>query len=201
MNLHFNLGPNSSNSLKPPRLEKTKKGLKLATAVLLLFALTCLAYVNLVGQSRELSIPVLGATVKSWDSNSFWHSPWGKSKIHKGIDIFAPHKTEVLSPINGFIISAGYSENGGNYLYILGPKLRTYYFAHLNTQEEHSFSFVKKGQRVGAVGNSGNAIGAPYHLHFSIFSLLPILKNYSRKEPSGWEKMFYLDPVKSLKAN
>ncbi|MFA6278140.1 MAG: M23 family metallopeptidase, partial [Pedobacter sp.] len=130
--------------------------------------------------------------------SKYWHSPWGESKVHKGIDIFAPHKTEILSPITGFILSAGYSENGGNYLYILGPKLRTYYFAHLNTQEKHSFSFIKKGQHIGSVGNSGNAIGSPYHLHFSIFSLFPIVKYYTRKEPQGWMKMFYLDPVKSL---
>jgi murein DD-endopeptidase MepM/ murein hydrolase activator NlpD len=158
-------------------------------------------YVNVIGECKELPIPVSGATKENWDSKSYWHSPWGKSGVHKGIDIFSEQKTEIISPISGLIISAGYSENGGNHLYILGPKLRTYYFAHLNTQEKSSFTFVKKGEHLGAVGNSGNAIGSPYHLHFSIFSLLPIIKNYSRKGPSGWKKMFYLDPEKSLITN
>jgi murein DD-endopeptidase MepM/ murein hydrolase activator NlpD len=158
-----------------------------------------LGYVNIVGQNKELSIPVLDASINSWDSKSYWHSPWGKSKVHKGIDIFATRKTEIVSPINGLILSAGYSENGGNYLYILGPKLRTYYFAHLNKQEKSSFSFIKKGQCIGLVGNSGNAISSPPHLHFSIFSVFPVIKNYSGNVPFGWMKMFYLDPVKSFK--
>ncbi|RZK58903.1 MAG: M23 family metallopeptidase [Pedobacter sp.] len=160
-----------------------------------------ITYVNLLGEKNELLIPVMGANENNWDSKSYWHSPWGKSKVHKGIDIFALRKTQIVSPINGFILSAGYSENGGNYLYVIDTKLRTYYFAHLNKQEKSSFSFIKKGQRVGLVGNSGNAIGSPPHLHFSIFSIFPIIKNYNNKEQLGWMKMFYLDPVKSFKIN
>ncbi|MFD0939385.1 M23 family metallopeptidase [Pedobacter boryungensis] len=180
-----------------PITTKYKK-IKLLFLSLILLTICGVSYVNIIGQKKELFIPVVGANIKSWDSKSYWCTPWGKSKVHKGIDIFAKHKTEILSPINGFILSAGYSENGGNYLYILGPKLRIYYFAHLNTQEKHSFSFIKKRQHIGIVGNSGNAISSPYHLHFSIFSFFPIVKYYSGKESQGWMKMFYLDPVKSL---
>ncbi|MFI5450568.1 M23 family metallopeptidase [Pedobacter sp. UC225_61] len=175
-----------------------KRMIKLLSFALVLLIVSGISFVNIIRQSKELIIPVLGATINSWDCKSYWHSPWGKSIVHKGIDIFAPHKTEILSPITGFILSAGYSENGGNYLYIFGPKLRIYYFAHLNTSEKHSYTFINKGQRIGAVGNSGNAISSPYHLHFSIFSLFPIVKYYTTNEPKGWMKMFYLDPVKSL---
>lgn len=178
-----------------------KRSIKVFAITFIAIIVIGISYVNIVGQTKELAIPVRGAAQASWDSKSYWHAPWGKSKVHKGIDIFAPQKTEVLSPVTGLILSAGYSENGGNYLYILGPKLRTYYFAHLNTQERSSFTFIKKGQRIGLVGNSGNAIGSPYHLHFSLYSIFPIIKNFSNKEPLGWMKMFYLDPVKSLITN
>ena len=179
-------------------LQNIKKISKTLISFLFAFLVFGIIYANLIGEKKELLIPVMGASQNNWDSKSYWNSPWGKSKVHKGIDIFAPHKTKIVSPINGFILSAGYSENGGNYLYVIDAKLRTYYFAHLNKQEKSSFSFIKKGQRIGLVGNSGNAIGSPYHLHFSIFSLFPIVKNYNSKEKFGWLKMFYLDPVKSL---
>ncbi|TCC88043.1 M23 family metallopeptidase [Pedobacter frigiditerrae] len=180
-------------------LRNVKSSVKALTILLLALSVIGIAYANLIGEKKEILIPVTGANKNSWDSKSFWHSPWGKSKVHKGIDIFATRKSLVISPINGLIISAGYSENGGNYVYVLDAKLRTYYFAHLNRQEKSSFSFIKKGQRIGLVGNSGNAISSPPHLHFSIFSLFPIIKNYSRKEKFTWMKMFYLDPVKSFK--
>lgn len=150
--------------------------------------------INLLNDYKKLSIPVKNATVKNWDSKSYWYPNWGKSELHKGIDIFALHKTPIISPINGLVIKSGFSNNGGNYVYILGPKLRIYYFAHLNETQAKKLSFIKKGQQIGTVGNTGNAINKPYHLHFSIFSLVPIIKynDYSAKQ--GWKKMFYLSP-------
>ncbi|MFA6277850.1 MAG: hypothetical protein WC622_13940, partial [Pedobacter sp.] len=90
----------------------SRQKLRILTVSTILVLIVSISYVNIVGQNKELIIPVLGATINSWDSKSYWHSPWGESKVHKGIDIFAPHKTEILSPITGFILSAGYSENG-----------------------------------------------------------------------------------------
>ena len=40
-------------------------------------------------------IPVKGATINDWNSESFWHYPWGKSVVHHGIDIFAKKGTSV----------------------------------------------------------------------------------------------------------
>lgn len=151
-------------------------------------------YCNLTENRAYLKIPVYGATSKSWDRSSFWFYPWGDSKIHKGIDIFAAHKTPIYSPINGVVVSAGYSANGGNYIYILDRRFRTYYFAHLNVSTVRVLDFVEEEELIGSVGNTGNAISRPHHLHFSIFSLFPILKGYSKGNPSGWKKMFYLDP-------
>ena len=150
--------------------------------------------INLIGEKKELIIPVKGATSKSWDLKSYWYYPWGVSGIHKGIDIFAPQKTPVFSPVNGFVSSAGYTKNGGYYTNVIGTDFRLYYFAHLNTSGINQFGFVNKGQQIGVVGNSGNAVSKPYHLHFSVFSLFPIIKFYSKKQHQGWMKMFYLDP-------
>lgn len=154
--------------------------------------------INLIGEQKKLIIPVKDATSKNWDSKSYWYPNWGVSGVHKGIDVFAPHKTPVLSPISGLVIDVGYSNNGGNYIYIFGSKLRIYYFAHLNEVQIKRLEFVKKEQQIGTVGNTGNAISKPYHLHFSIFSLVPLMKNYNQEDEEGWKKMFYLDPNHSM---
>ncbi len=92
----------------------------------------------------------------------------------------------------------GFSGNGGNHIYILGPKFRIYYFAHLNSTNTTFLELVETHQHIGTIGNSGNAMSKPYHLHFSVFSLMPIFKSYGIGEPYGLLKMFYLDPNKLL---
>lgn len=53
------------------------------------------------------AVPVIGATQKDWHPNSFWYSPWGKSGVHKGIDIFAPAGTPVISSSYGLVLFTG----------------------------------------------------------------------------------------------
>ncbi|MFA6277315.1 MAG: hypothetical protein WC622_11230, partial [Pedobacter sp.] len=83
-------------------LHSIKRIIKFLSLALVLLIISGISFINILGQNKELIIPVLGASINSWDSKSYWHSPWGESKVHKGIDIFAPHKTEIISPINGF---------------------------------------------------------------------------------------------------
>lgn len=154
--------------------------------------------VNIIGENRELKNPVKDASSKSWDKQSYWYYPWGNSGVHKGIDIFAPHKAIVLSPVDGLVIDAGYGKNGGNYLYMVSKEMRVYYFAHLNITKVKTLDYVKKGSQLGEVGNTGNALSKPYHLHFSVFSLVPIIKNYDGSSYEGWKKMFYLNPEKLI---
>ena len=77
-------------------------------------------------------IPVQNARVKDWNANSFWFAPWGKSGVHKGIDIFAKRGTPVIASTNGLVIYTGNIDMGGNVVTVLGPKWRIYYYAHLD---------------------------------------------------------------------
>lgn len=143
-------------------------------------------------------IPVDGATSRDWNPKSFWFEPWGVSGVHKGIDIFATQGTAVRAAVHGLVIYRGEFGQGGNVVAILGPKWRLHYYAHLEKISKESPVIVLTGSRIGTVGASGNAAGKPPHLHYSVFSLVPIPWRYS-SATQGWRQMFYLDPGALLK--
>ena len=137
-------------------------------------------------------IPVAGASSKDWNPKSFWYSPWGISGVHKGIDIFAPQGKPVVAATPGLVLYRGELGQGGQVVAVLGPKWRIHYYAHLSNFGE-SPRWVRTGEPVGAVGTSGNAAGKPPHLHYTVYSLIPMPWRVTL-EPQGWRKMFYLDP-------
>jgi peptidoglycan LD-endopeptidase LytH len=142
---------------------------------------------------QELIIPVKGAAHRDWHPNSWWYEPWGESGVHKGIDIFAPKKTPVLAPTSGVVIYRGDMRLGGNVLFILGPKWRVHFFAHLNKSKVGLGQFVTRGQEIGEVGDSGNAKGKAPHLHYQINTCLPYPWRLD-STTQGWKKMYILNP-------
>lgn len=142
----------------------------------------------------QRQIPVVGATFKDWNPISFWYYPWGRSVVHKGIDIFAPEGTPVIAATSGLVAYAGNAELGGHVVLMLGSKWRLYYYAHLQALATAMGRWHNAGDVIGTVGTSGNAQGKPPHLHFSIRILFPQLKQYDSKLPQAWKKMFYIDP-------
>ena len=144
-------------------------------------------------------MPVQGATKDSYSQNSFWAYPWGESVTHKGVDIFAKKKTPVQAATPGIVIRTGKGRLGGNYVMVLGPKWRVHYYAHLDSIKTGSFSLVSCKTIIGTVGNTGNAIGKPSHLHYTIKTLIPYPWR-ADKSIQGSRKMFYLDPIPYLNA-
>jgi murein DD-endopeptidase MepM/ murein hydrolase activator NlpD len=159
-------------------------------AVVLLAGLAC---------PQPLMVPVRGATARDWNPRSFWASPWGRSGVHKGIDIFASAGAPVRSASSGIVLFRGSVALGGNVLLVLGPKWRVHYYAHLSEALVGIGRPVSRGQELGRVGNSGNAKGKPFHLHYAVVTLLPYLWRWDRA-PQGWKKVFFLDPDELLRA-
>lgn len=146
---------------------------------------------------EKLVIPVKDASAKDWNHNTFWYEPWGSSVVHKGIDIFADKNQDVIAATHGFVVYTGEFGNGGNAVAILGPKWRIHYYSHLNTIKVSQATYVQRGEVIGLVGNTGNALSKPAHLHYSILSLIPLPWLIS-DETQGWKKMFYLNPHDKL---
>jgi peptidoglycan LD-endopeptidase LytH len=142
----------------------------------------------------RLTIPVKGADTQSWDPRTFWYYPWGVSEVHKGIDIYADRNTEVIAPVDGIVLSVSRTTNGGNIIYLLGPKWQVHYFAHMERTSVTKFKYVRRGATIGYVGNTGNASNKPPHLHYSISTIIPQLWEYDEYAYYGWEKIFYVNP-------
>lgn len=148
---------------------------------------------------EHLKIPVYRATPADWNHHTFWH-PWGKSRVHKGIDIFAKEGTPVISACGGIVIYEGHLSDGGNVVLILGPKWRLHYYAHMKTTKVSIHDLISAERDIGTVGMTGNAAGKPPHLHYAILSLLPRISNFEWNK-HGFAKMFYVNPHEMLVTN
>jgi hypothetical protein len=89
---------------------------------------------------------------------------------HHGDDIFAPLGAPVLAVADGTVFSVGPNRIGGNRLWLRDRKGNEFYYAHLSayTDLARNGSDVRAGDVLGFVGNTGDAEGGPYHLHFEI---------------------------------
>lgn len=143
---------------------------------------------------ENFSMPVQGATSKDYNDKSFWYYPWGKSVTHKGVDIFAKKGTQLNSATSGIVLYTGNVSMGGNVVVILGPKWKLHYYAHLDRISTSSLSIVSKKEKIGTIGNSGNAKGKSPHLHYSIATIIPYPWRIDN-DRQGWKKMFYLNPI------
>jgi hypothetical protein len=94
------------------------------------------------------------------------HSPCaGCSSFHKGLDLGAPHGTELLAVANGTVASAGYESCGGNFLFIDHDGGLTSGYLHLDSVRVSVGDNVKKGDIVAISDNTGSCTTGA-HLHF-----------------------------------
>jgi murein DD-endopeptidase MepM/ murein hydrolase activator NlpD len=138
----------------------------------------------------EYMAPVKGSTKNSYSQDDFL-SPRDGHK-HKGIDIFAKSGTPVISATKGIVMYNGVWKIGGNVVLIMDPHMRYHYYAHLSEIDTHKFAVVNLGDEIGKVGNTGNAIHTPSHLHYTISNPF---KLYSYDYKGAHYSIHYLNPV------
>ena len=90
--------------------------------------------------------------------------------LHQGTDIFAASGTPLVAVERGVVIRMGSDVLGGTKLWLVGASGTRYYYAHLSGFAEGLVdnTVVSAGQLVGYVGNTGNALTTPAHLHFEV---------------------------------
>ena len=121
-------------------------------------------------QTRQLMIPV--KNIRASDlTDTFSDSRAGGQRLHEAIDIMAPKGTSVVAAAPGTVEKLFRSDAGGLTIYVRSDDGETiHYYAHLDeyAQGLKEGQKIRRGQRLGTVGSSGNASEEAPHLHFAI---------------------------------
>ena len=129
------------------------------------YVVDVLAYANSLGAglgAGSILCPVAGAT----SFTDTWLAPRSGGRLHQGVDIFAAHGTPVVAPVAGSVEQSD-STLGGLGFRLWGDDGNFYYGAHLASFGPR-WGRVHAGSLLGYVGNTGNAMTTPPHLHFEI---------------------------------
>ena len=144
------------------------------------------------GESAQLMIPVMGMTAGDL-TDTFTDDRGGGTRLHEAIDIMAPTGTSVVAAAPGKLERIFLSAAGGNTLYVRSEDGETiYYYAHLDeyAQGLTEGMAIRRGQRLGTVGSSGNADPSAPHLHFAMMRTQP--------DAEWWEPSIAVNPYPLL---
>jgi murein DD-endopeptidase MepM/ murein hydrolase activator NlpD len=126
-------------------------------------------YKYLENQKAMLSCTPSIWPTKGWVSSGFGKriSPFtNKREFHQGIDICNRKGTPIVAPADGIVSTVGTNYGYGKILTIKhGYGLKTRY-AHLDKILVKKGEYVKRGQKIAKVGNSGRTTGP--HLHYEV---------------------------------
>lgn len=122
--------------------------------------------------NANLLIPVAG--VRADQLRDTFDDARSEGRVHDAIDIMAAKDTPVIAAADGTVVRLFQSAKGGTTLYVRGTDERTiYYYAHLDRYADGitENKFVRRGELLAYVGDTGNAGAGNYHLHFAIWTV------------------------------
>lgn len=117
---------------------------------------------NQIKANHSITLPLVGIVSSRYGPRQ------GSSIVssdHKGIDIAANEGTVFTAAMSGTVIVASKEGSYGNHLFIQEGNVITVY-AHCKKLYVKQGDEIKQGQKLGEVGQTGNATGP--HLHFEI---------------------------------
>lgn len=129
------------------------------------------------------------------------HPIYRTQKMHTGIDLTAPTGTAVYVTGDGVVVNAGYTPGGyGNKIIVdHGFGLKTLY-GHLSSIIVKVGQRVKRGERIGTVGNTGRST-AP-HLHYEVRknnkTENPVNYYYNDLTPAEYDEMIEVSSRMSM---
>lgn len=106
---------------------------------------------------------------KGWLSSRFGYriSPFTQRKeMHKGLDISTRLNTPIVAPADGIIIKNGWNGSFGKMISIRHGNGYITKYAHLNKILVKKGQAVKRGDKLGLVGQTGRSTGP--HLHYEV---------------------------------
>ena len=120
-----------------------------------------------VASTQGYAFPVLGEGVGYGDD---YGDPRAGTGWHHGTDLFAPMGTPIVAVADGTLSKVGVNNLGGNRLWLTDDAGNAFYYAHLSAYAPGTADGVRvrAGQVIAFLGNTGQAITTPPHLHFEI---------------------------------
>lgn len=142
-----------------------------------------------IASTASLSFPVEGAD--PGDILSFYGDGRdGGIRRHEGVDIFAPRGTPLLAASDSLVARVGQRDRGGNIVTLYDEERDLLlYYAHLEEQLVEQGTRVRRGDVIGTMGNSGNAITTPPHLHIGLY------QGSWRYDVDPWD--YFVDPPRT----
>ena len=112
---------------------------------------------------NRLPVPIKG--INRNELRDTWGAARSQGRNHEGIDIMAERGTE------GLVADLRNNNLGGKIIWIIGPAGSWHYYAHLDDHKRglNVGDYVRKGDLIGYVGNTGNARATAPHLHYGIY--------------------------------
>ena len=144
--------------------------------------------------TREIAMPLDGVDPAKLHSN-FDERRGGGTRQHEALDLMAPRRTPIKSAVKGRVLKLFTSVNGGLMVYAADSSERfILMYAHLDGYEPslHDGDPLTRGQLIGYVGFTGNAVESAPHLHFAIARSADV-KHWSKGKP--------IDPLPVLQAS
>jgi len=94
------------------------------------------------------------------------HPLYHKKMFHFGIDLSAPIGRTIYAPADGVVFFAGVRNGYGKFLILSHPFGFSTAYGHLSKILVHSGQYVKRGEPIAKVGNTGRSTGP--HLHYEV---------------------------------
>jgi murein DD-endopeptidase MepM/ murein hydrolase activator NlpD len=124
---------------------------------------------HLEHQTARLGSTPSIAPARGWITSTFGYrqSPFtGGREFHKGLDIAGRSRTPIVASADGDVVFAGERRALGNSVTLRhGYGIETIY-GHLEELEVKAGDKVKRGQKIGLMGNTGRSTGP--HLHYQV---------------------------------
>jgi murein DD-endopeptidase MepM/ murein hydrolase activator NlpD len=123
---------------------------------------------------KKIKVKTLNGGLLYWPTKGIIASPFGwrthpiykKRMFHNGIDIENKKNTKIVAVASGKVIFASYKGNSGKLVIILHRNGYQSIYAHLGKIKVKKGQWIKRGDLVGLMGDTGVSTGT--HLHFGI---------------------------------
>ena len=147
-------------------------------------------------QVRKMMLPTSLPVDAEWSPSGYgWRlDPFtGERALHEGVDFVAAVGSPIRSAAAGIVISAEPHPQYGNLIEIDHGRGISTRYAHASKLLARPGAFVKRGQLIALVGNTGRSTGS--HLHFEV------RLNGVAQNPGRFLRMAEVTPPKLAKAS